>query len=57
MKLKEHIKNIRIRTLKMTYSAQAEHIGSCFSCVEILASLYSSIFNHPSNNQKNRVLY
>jgi len=52
MKLEEHIKNIRIRTLKMTYTAQAEHIGSCFSCIEILASLYSSVLDISSSNCK-----
>lgn len=53
MELRKHIKNIRIRTLKMTYSAQAEHIGSCFSCVEILAALYSSMFKFSLDNQEN----
>lgn len=52
MKLEDHIRNIRIRTLKMTYSDQAEHIGSCFSCVGILACPYSSVFNHSANNHK-----
>lgn len=52
MRLEKHIRNIRIRTLKMTYTAQAEHIGSCFSCIEILASLYSSVLDLFSNNCK-----
>lgn len=54
MNLEKHIKNIRIRTLEMTYSAQAEHIGSCFSCAEILASFYSSVFDCSNfNSNKN----
>lgn len=53
MNLKEKSKNIRIRTLNMIYSAQTEHIGSCFSCVEILTALYSNIFKQPLNSNEN----
>ena len=34
------IKKIRINILKKTFDAQTSHIGSCFSIVEILYTLY-----------------
>ena len=38
---KKMAQNIRRRTVDMVYCAQAPHIGSALSCVEILAALYS----------------
>jgi len=43
-------KNIRKAVLHMVYEAQASHIGSCFSCVEILTALYFKILRiRPEN--------
>lgn len=41
----ELAKRIRISTLKMIFNSQASHIGSCFSAVDIMASLYSGWLN------------
>ena len=38
-------KQIRIDTIKMVFSAEASHVGSALSCVDILASLYFGILN------------
>jgi len=35
----------RIAVLKMTSSTKTSHIGSCFSVIDLLASLYSAKFN------------
>ena len=34
------IKNIRKNILKKTFDAKSSHIGSCFSIVEILYTIY-----------------
>ena len=39
-KIQKLIKNIRINILKKTYAANSSHIGSCYSIVEILYTLY-----------------
>ncbi len=36
---------IRRRILKLVFEAQAPHIGSAFSCVELLVSLYFNVLN------------
>lgn len=36
-------KDIRKRIIKMSYKAEAHHIGSCLSCVEILTALYFKV--------------
>lgn len=36
-------KQIRLRTLELVYQAQSSHIGSCFSCAELLSVLYDKI--------------
>jgi transketolase len=40
----------RRQILRMIYEAQAPHIGSCFSVVDILAVLYSSVSNISPKN-------
>lgn len=58
MDLEEQCKRIRIQTLNMIYLAQTEHIGSCFSCVEILVALYTIIFNNNllNSNEKSHFI-
>jgi transketolase len=39
-------RRIRIRCLDMVYNARASHIGSMFSCVEIVVALYGIVTNN-----------
>ena len=43
-------KEIRKLSLEMVHSANASHIGSALSMVDILAVLYNNILNYDSNN-------
>ena len=45
-------KRIRINALKMTNSGKSSHIGSVFSCSDILAVLYSNVLNFDCKNPK-----
>jgi transketolase len=49
---KDLARQIRKNVLFMTHRANASHIGSCFSIVEILAVLYGKILNIDSKNPK-----
>ena len=37
-------KSIRKTVLELTYKTKSPHIGSCFSCVEIITALYFQVF-------------
>lgn len=37
---------VRIHCLRMTSAGGSSHIGSCFSCVDILATLYGAVLRH-----------
>lgn len=41
---------VRLDALEMIHSAQASHIGSVFSCVDIVATLYSGVVNVDPRN-------
>lgn len=45
-----HIKNIRKSILDMMYTSRSSHIGSCFSIVEILYTLYFRILRIKGTN-------
>lgn len=49
---KKIAKEIRKKVLKMKFSSQSSHIGSAFSCVDILAVLYFKILNIDPKNPK-----
>ncbi|MEW5895961.1 MAG: transketolase [Candidatus Omnitrophota bacterium] len=44
-KLKDHAKSIRINALKIISRSRASHIGSGYSCVELLTFLYGNWLN------------
>lgn len=50
--LKELARRIRVRDLDMIYEAGAGHLGSEFSCADILVSLYFQIMNYDASNPK-----
>lgn len=39
-------KRVRRRILDITYDTKSAHLGSCFSCVEILVALYYRVLKH-----------
>ena len=41
---------LRILIADISYKSKAHHIGSAFSCIDILISLYSNILNYNPNN-------
>jgi transketolase len=43
--------DIRIKVLDMLYRSKSPHIGSCFSCVEILSTLYGSVMKYDCTNR------
>jgi len=43
---RELAKNIRALSLEIIYNARASHIGSVFSCADIIAVLYESVMNY-----------
>lgn len=47
---KEFAKQIRLKTLKMVFNSGSSHIGSAFSCTDILAVLYNKILNVNTSN-------
>lgn len=59
MNYKRFATNIRKRILRMTYQAKVSHIGSCFSCVDILIVLYFKILriNPKRPKAKNRDIF
>lgn len=48
--LKEMARRIRMRDLDMVYEAGAGHLGSEFSCADILVTLYFSVLNYDAAN-------
>lgn len=38
-------RNLRLDVLEMLFRSKSSHIGSCFSCIEILATLYLDVLN------------
>lgn len=58
--LKEKAKEIRIKTLEMVSRAKSCHIGSAFSCIDILAALYFKVLKinttNPQNEERDRFI-
>ena len=50
--LKEKAATIRQKVLNLCYSSGSGHVGSSFSVVEILTTLYFSTMNHPDRPRK-----
>ena len=50
---KELARRIRVHVLRMTHSARASHVGSCFSAADVLAVLYGRVLQvDPFNPEK-----
>ncbi len=45
MELKSFCRDVRLSILDQIFRSKKSHIGSCFSCVEILAVLYQKVLN------------
>lgn len=44
--------HLRLKTLEIIYKSKSSHIGSCFSCADIIAVLYHYILKFNSKNPK-----
>ena len=49
-KQQELARQLRILIADLSYKSKAHHIGSAFSCIDILISLYGNILNYNPNN-------
>lgn len=49
-KLSAIAQGVRQRLLQVTYDTKSPHLGSCFSCIDILVSLYFSVMNFPEES-------
>lgn len=44
--------DLRLKTLEMINKSRTSHIGSCFSCVDMLVALYGGVMKYDPNNPK-----
>jgi len=52
--LKETARRIRRQVLSMIYNTKSPHIGSCFSCIDILVALYFNILSISPETKKDK---
>ena len=50
LKQQELAKKLRILITDISYKSKAHHIGSAFSCIDILISLYSNTLDYSLKN-------
>ena len=50
--MKDDIKQLKIKMLKMSYKSQEGHLGSSFSIIDILYVLYNGVLNIDKDNTK-----